>query len=376
MTVSDINTSFDSNSLPGSYFGSFTSDLSGLDVKTIGDTITSLEPDVPGMRFIGQSGTNADSAPTAKNVISLGTIRGLAPEEPNRQGSYYAASVAHYAKTTKARSAPSQDQIADTYVVALASPLPKIAAPLPNGKIITLVPFAKSVGGSGISSTKGDYQPTDQIVDFYVETIANSGPLDMDASINSGRYKAKFRINYEDVEQGGDHDMDAIAEYEVTANADSTLTVVVTPTYQAGGIQQHMGYVISGTTKDGVYLVARDEKPSNNYFLNVPNGRPPGYCDVTPFPAACATLPTIGESASVFKFTPSDTTPSATFLRDPLWYAAKWGGFVQLDKNKFPDLVQEWDSDGNGVPDTYNLVQNPLTLKASLKKELRHHRRA
>ena len=154
LTVTDINTSFDSDSVPGSYFGSFTGDLSGLDAKTIGGTITSLEPGVAGMHFIGQSETNADSAPTAKNVISLGTIRGLAPEEPNRQGSYYAASVAHYAKTTKARSAPSQDQIADTYVVALASPLPKIAAPLPSGKIITLVPFAKSVSGSSISSTK------------------------------------------------------------------------------------------------------------------------------------------------------------------------------------------------------------------------------
>ena len=52
-----------------------------------------------------------------------------------------------------------------------------------------------------------------------METIANSGPADADASVNGGLFYAKFRINYEDVEQGADHDMDAIVEYEVKANS-------------------------------------------------------------------------------------------------------------------------------------------------------------
>ena len=34
--------------------------------------------------------------------------------------------------------------------------------------------------------------------------------------------------------------------------------VAVTSEYAAGGIIQHMGYVISGTTQDGTYLVVRD----------------------------------------------------------------------------------------------------------------------
>ena len=67
-----------------------------------------------------------------------------------------------------------------------------------------------------------------------------------------------FRINYEDVEQGNDHDMDAIVRYEVMANADNTLNVNLTSEYAAGSANQNMGYVISGTTQDGVYLeVAR-----------------------------------------------------------------------------------------------------------------------
>ena len=63
-----------------------------------------------------------------------------------------------------------------------------------------------------------------------------------------GRYYAKFRINYEDVEQGADHDMDVIAEYEITAGR-RTHQVKVTPTYQAGAYRQNMGYVISGTIR-------------------------------------------------------------------------------------------------------------------------------
>lgn len=373
LTISDINPSFDSNTMPGSHFSTFAGDITGLDVKALGDTMTAVESNITGMRFIGQSGTGTgsyDAAPTPKDVTSLGTIRGLAPEEPTKQGSYYSAAMAYYAKTTDLRpgTALPGRQSVDNYVVALSSPLPRIEAKLPNGRVISLVPFSKSVGGSGISATKGDYQPTNQIVDFYVEQIANSGAADADTSINDGRYYARFQINFEDVEQGGDHDMDAIAEYTVVANADDTLSVTVRPTYQAGGIYQNMGYVISGSTQDGVYLVARDETGSGSYFLNVPAGRTPGYCDVTTPPADCATLPAVGATGNTFVFTPNTGTGGATLLRDPLWYAAKWGGFVDRNNSNTPDLPLEWDVNGDGVPDTYFLVQNPLKLREALKK--------
>lgn len=368
LTISDINPSFDSNQVPGSYFNAFSGDLTGLSVTVQAGNITAVESNITGLRFIGQSESLYDAAPTAKSVVSLASIRGLAPDEPAKQGSYYAASVAYFAKTTDLRSTTGTQTI-DSYVVALSSPLPKIEAKLPNGRVITLVPFAKTVSGSGVSATKGSYQPTNQMVDFYVETIANSGANDADAGINGGRYYAEFNINFEDVEQGGDHDMDAIARYIVRANADNTLSVNVIPTYQAGGMQQHMGYVISGTNRDGVYLVARDESSSPAYFLNVPPGRSAGYCDVSPMPADCGNLPTIGgTTTNIFTFTPGTSGTSATLLKDPLWYAAKYGGFVDRNGSKTPDLPVEWDADNNGVPDTYFLVQNPLKLRESLKK--------
>jgi type IV pilus assembly protein PilY1 len=369
LTVSDINVSYDSDQLPGSQFKmkdgkSFVGDVSGLDVSNEADTITNNETSVPGMHFIGQSNGVFDSAPSAKAVTSLKTLRGLAPEEPTKQGSYYAASVAYFGKRTDIRSDLKNKQTIDTFSVALASPLPKIEITAGTNKKFTLVPFAKSVVSG---DKKGGFQPTNQIVDFYVTEIVNSGSGDKDVSVNGGRYFAKFQINFEDVEQGADHDMDAISDYEIKLNADNTLTVTVKPTYQAGGARQNMGYIISGSTKDGVYLVVQDEAVDIPYFLNVPSGELPGFCDV-PAPAnSCKRLPTIGSAGDTRSFEASSTA-AATLLKDPLWYAAKWGGYSEKNSNDKPDLTTEWDSDGDGVPDTYFLVQNPLQLKETIKK--------
>lgn len=373
LTISDVNPSFDSNQVPGAYseFGSFTGHLTGLNVEAIGTTITNIESNITGLRFIGQSDTLYDTAPTAKTVTSLGRIRGLAPEEPTKQGSYYSASVAKYAKETDLRPDVDGTQSVDNYVVALSSPLPKIEIRTSSGRLVTVVPFAKSVEGSGITNIKGNFQPTNQIVDFYVERIANSGTADADTSVNGGRYYAEFQINFEDVEQGADHDMDAIARYVVRENASGQIEVTVTPTYEAGGIGHSMGYIVSGSTNDGIYLVARDNSGTDSYFLNVPPGESPGFCDQTPQPASCGTLPyanpTGSPAATAYVFTPS-ASGAATLLRDPLWYAAKYGGYIDGNNNNTLDQTSEWDRDNDGVPDTYFFVQNPLALKESLER--------
>lgn len=370
LVVSGINPSFDSDQLPGTAFGVFTGSFGSMNVADIARTITENEAGVAGSHFIGQVGNSYDGAPTPKTVTSLGEVRGLAPDEPTKQGSYYSASVAHFGKANSVRSDLAGKQTVDTYAVALSSPLPRIEARTTSGKLITLVPFAKSVGGSSISNSKGSFQPTNQIVDFYVDTIANSSDLDRDASINGGRYFARFRINFEDVEQGADHDMDAIVVYEVAAEANGKLRVKLTPEYQAGGIQHSMGYVIAGTDSDGVYLVVQDENVDISYYLNVPPGRAPGYCDTLSPADDCKKLPYTGGAGAMGyserSFSPGSS--SATLLKDPLWYAAKWGGFVDRNGNNRPDLTLEWDADGDSVPDTYFLVQNPLRLREALKR--------
>ena len=270
--ISDINPSYDTDKLPGTAFGAgFVGDLAGLNVKNEGQTIWDNEPGLGGTRkiFIGESGLNNDNAPTAKDVSSLGDIRGLAPEEPTKQGGYYSASVAHYGVTTDLNPMTG-DQKASTFAVALASPLPRIEIPI-NGRKITLVPFAKTVGGSvggvNVSAASTAFQPTNQIVDFYVDSLtATSG---------------KFRVNYEDVEQGADHDMDAIAIYEYKVVGGS-VDVTITSEYAAGSLIQHIGYVISGTDHDGIYFEVRDRDTAAgsdpDYFLDTPDaftGTPP-----------------------------------------------------------------------------------------------------
>jgi type IV pilus assembly protein PilY1 len=404
LTISDTNISFDSDQLPGvnTNFGAgIATDLSGKHIKTgistslsvssVADFISANEPGITGLKFIGQSGSNIDAGPTPKTVASLSSIRGLAPEEPTKRGSYYAASVAHFSKVNDLNPALQGDQTVNNFFIALASPIPRITVPFPGGKTISLLPFAKSVAGAfGISPAKNTYQPTNQIVDFYVESIANSGLIDSNPSVNGGRYEAKFRINYEDVEQGNDHDMDAIVSYTIRANADDTLDVILQTLYEGGSVKHRMGYVISGTTNDGTYLVVQDESDSNPYYLSVPPGRSPGYCDQATPPGDCGRLPYLGgsttatatvsvspatSSISRFTFTPSPT-PAATFLQDPMWFAAKWGGFKEdsnagSNNNARPDLAQEWDSDGDGTPDTYLFVQNPTKLRSQLDKALK-----
>jgi len=367
LVISDISPNFDTDQIPGRYeytspsaLGAFsgTTSLNGnnIEASDLGDAIWAGEFGSGTTKnfFIGQSANNYDGAPTAKSASSFGSIRGLAPEEPSQQGGFYSASIGLFGKTNDIH-AISGDQLVDTYSVALASPKPRIEFPIAGGTI-SLVPFGKTVGGCGsIDRAQGEYQPTNTIVDFYVLSFKNTNAENYDGSINSGRPYAKFRINYEDSEYGSDHDMDAIVEYELTATAANTLEVRLVSDYAAGGCIQHMGYVISGTTADGTYLDVRDSDTAAgsdvDYFLDTPNTNN-------------VALPLTNTRT----FTPGSTAAAQFVPNDPLWYASKWGGFVDRNNNNLPDLSAEWDSNNDGVPDTYFLVQNPLKLKEALKR--------
>lgn len=352
LVMSDINPSYDTDKIPGahsSFSSTFTGDISGLNASTLADTITTGEGNIAGNSFfIGQSDSIVDNAPTAKTISSLASARGISPEEPTKLGGYYAASMAYYGYNNDLHATAAGDQNLQTFAVALASPLPTISIDPDNNPAtnnsVTVVPFAKSVGGSSISST-GSFQPTNQIVDFYVESLnATSG---------------SFLVNFEDVEQGADHDMDAIARYTYSVNTSTgAVTITVDSLYAAGGIDQHMGYVISGTTKDGVYLEVKDQGGANIvYKLDTPSGVWAGDTRGT----------TMLGLTNTRTFTPSMTGTSASFLKDPLWYAAKWGGFADGNSSNTPDVTAEWDDDLDGNPDNYFLVTNALTLKDQMK---------
>lgn len=377
--ISDINPSYD-GAVPGSNWGALSASGDPAPVDTLDagaevDAIWAAEGGGSRQIFIGESGGVYDSAPTAKTVTGLRTVRGLSPEEPTKQGTYYSAAIAHFG----ANNNIGGDKKVMTYSVALASPLPTLRFPI-GGQVISVVPFAKTVYGNwgGVLLPTGPFQPTNQIVDFYVTQIANTDPAgsDADPSVNGGRPYARFSINFEDVEQGADHDMDAIVEYEFKTTASGELEVTLESTYASGSFVQYIGYVISGTTKDGVYLEVSDcdttvagsnysssahcgtgfqYQTPQRYHLNTPPGQDPGFCanPANLASQACLALP----YKTTRKFTPGSGS-GAELLKGPLWYAAKYGR---------PSTVP-WDVDGNGDPDNYFLVTNAGTLKEQLDR--------
>ena len=381
--ISDINPSYDTDQLPGAV-AAFTAgtqppnDLSPvLNVGTLADTIWTNEFGGPRTVFIGQNATINNGAPTAKTVTSFRNIRGLAPEEPTKRGGYYSASVAYHGHINDIGTDAGSQKIT-TFAVALASPLPRISIPVGSGTV-TLVPFAKSVANGApappvvagnIDQRSGSFQPTNQIVDFYVDTITPTS--------------GTFRVNFEDVEQGADHDMDAIATYTYNVVGSQVQITVASP-YAAGGITQHMGYIISGTTHDGIYLEIRDQITGNayatdpDYFLDTPPGFNPAVSGDPPAPAT-----TLGwADATILAALPFNhtrtfdvgTAAGAILLKDPLWYAAKWGSFKNdannSNANNLPDVAAEWDENGDGTPDNYFLVTNALTLGEKLDAAFR-----
>ena len=369
LTISDIYPTFDSDEVPGARWGPGPETIGNageqLDAQAIGDEIYNEEIGSPGSRFIGCSGSNeGDFSCSAKNVNSFGNIRGLCPEEPTKEGSYYSASVAHYARTNDLSSVQGNQTIAN-YMVGLSSPRPRIEIPVMDGKV-TVVPFGKSVGGDyGISpDEEDDYQPTNTIVDYFVEDISPT--------------RGSFRINFEDVEQGADHDMDAIVRYTyqlvdddgdpvVNATAGSKVKITVESEYSAGSIIQHLGYIISGTQSDGTYLVVRDTDLDGGGTKVPEYSTEANNTDVAYFLDNPETEDDLGLSNST-TFIPSSSTEAATTLKNPLWYAAKWGGFDDLDGDGTPNQQNEWDEDNDGDPDSYFYVQNPLKLEEKLNK--------
>lgn len=360
LTISDINPSYDTDQLPGIagewQTGSYDPSL---DLKTELDEISSHEGISSGDEFfIGETVDSYDTACTAKSLVndqSLADLRGLCPREPTKQGGYYGSAVAKYGHSNDMHDTAQDDQLIDFYSVALSSPLPEIKVEVGGGEI-SILPFAKTVNatsGGGVDPD-GDFQPTCAITDFHVESLNAT--------------KGSFLVYFEHAEQGSDYDKDAIVRYSYTVTDNDELELNATCLeFDGGSSIQHLGFIISGTENDGPYLPIRstnknadDNDQHSDYFLDTVGND-------TPYPDNVnwdddERLPTSWQRT----FTPSNSSP-ANLLKDPLWYMAKWGGFVDRNNNGFPD-GDEWDSDGDGDPDTYYFVNNPTKLEARLNQ--------
>jgi type IV pilus assembly protein PilY1 len=180
-------------------------------------------------------------------------------------------------------------------------------------------------------------------------------------------------VNWEDSEQGGDYDQDmwGLVRYTVTSTTATIETIAIA---ESTNQPQGFGYIISGTTKDGPHFHSGIEGFN--------------YTDPQSGVLGCTNCQISGGQSGWQSQAYTVGTSTASSLKDPLWYASKWGGFKEqavdgvpaTTPNNLPDLAKEWDSkvnkDGSscasppcdGLPDNYFLVSNPLGLETALDK--------
>jgi type IV pilus assembly protein PilY1 len=389
MVIGDPRTSFDGDQLPGTSFPlvtnygpAFSGTVGSLDVSKEADAIWATEFGAGTSKqfFVGESSTDKDGNPTAKTVTSFKNMRGHAPDSTGNQGTYYGASVARYAKitgfTNPSVAGSSADPIRmDQISVALDSVVPNISIPV-GGKVVSIVPVSKTIGSCSIGPTqfhKGNFQSTSAITGFFVDTIANVSGYPTNASLNGGRPYYKFRISFADMDYGADNEQDGVLSYVISVTASNTLSVALTVSATSTCATSHFGYVISGTTADGLYLDVGATGSGNTtfgYYLDTMPTKGPGSAMLAGTPPSYSNITTRlskDTSGAPRIFTPG-TSSTGTFVpRDMLWYAAKYGGAVVTKDFVNNTFQYNFKYALNGTdPDSYFLVSNPSKLAAQV----------
>jgi len=312
--------------------------------------------------FVGETDVDnqsdgEDQLCTPKTVSNFGNIGGLCPESPRLRGSYRIDGISYYAHIKDVRGADlgsralSGTQTIDTYAVSNATATPNITIPHPitGGTAVKLLPACRNTSLNPAGNCT--------IVDFrIVSQVVNDG---------TGKGTGKFYVNWEDSEQGGDFDQDmwGTIEYEIDGNVLTDNLKIKTDIHaKSTGYKMGFGYVLNGTTKDGFHA----HSGINSFAFTDSNA-----AKITGGTCSAACLDTDGLSTATY------TTGAATaeLLKEPLWYAAKWGGFIDRNGNNTPDLPEEWDiedTEGNpvpdGIPDNYFFANNPQQLEDSLNR--------
>lgn len=295
-----------------------------------------------------------DGVCTAKKMTTLGQTGGICPEAGRHYGSYRIAGLAYYAHIADIR--PDDDSVRglesmqniDTYSLAMATATPTIEIPHPldiSKKAVTLMPACRDQRHTPHGNCS--------IVGFKIvsQELNNGG-------IGTG----KLFVAWEVGDAGGDFDQDmwGTIDYEINDNT-STFTVTTKVFGQSSGGLMGLAYILDGTDDDGFHAHS-----GINGFT---------WTDTADTGSTnCTTGCLIGDAASTKSYTLGSST--ANLLKDPLWYASKWGGFVDSNSNQIPDLVTEWDREINatgqdgsdGIPDTYFYANNPNELETSLAR--------
>lgn len=304
--------------------------------------------------FVGENGTDNNQLCTAKTVGAMSDLKGSCPNSPRLEGSYHIAGVAHYAHTQDIRALTGAQKI-QTYAVALSPAAPQLKIPVQDasgnfvaGKFVNIIPACRD---DGMLDLSGASLPGNcAIVDFKVIIPFTKGA--------GGTATGTVAVIWEDTEQGGDYDQDMAGtiKYDITP---TSITVETDVLAQSTGFEMGFGYVIGGTTKDGFHAHS-----GINSF---------DYADPDTLLNDCTNCAS-GDAATTETYTIGTST--GELLKDPLFYAAKWGGFTDLDGDGEPSNSLEYDTiinstgavGSDGIPDNYFLSQDPSQVETQLNK--------
>lgn len=316
--------------------------------------IVGTKENITGTYFIGANGSINNELCDGKTVGNLGSIYGICPEGPTLLGSYLMPGLAHHARINRIRTdltVPADDKQSlkvATYGVQLATNVPRIPIAYEGGTTkVILQPIYRLKN----SSPQGGGALVDMRIVSQTATATTA--------------TGTIYVNWEDSEQGGDYDQDmwGLIRYCMTSVANgcgagtaaNTITVSTDAIAESTNQPQGFGYTTSGTTQDGAHFHSGIE----GFNYTDPTGVL-GCTNCQLNAAATSVTYTLGSSV-------------ALALEDPLYYAAKWGGFNDVNGNGTIDSVTEWDTlkaDGSagsdGIPDNYFLVNNPLGLESAL----------
>jgi Tfp pilus tip-associated adhesin PilY1 len=371
------------------------------------DTLEGLSPG-PSSVIIGQvGGANNDSTCSAKSTTTFLNLRGLCPEEPGKFGTYYLPMLAQYAKVTDLRGALGNDtsnsvqQNITTYAVVASAPVPILTFTVGGQTVQLSSAFHSGCPSAASAAPASDPKRFGTLVDPYVCTAAGTGgwftpsatysgnkgqPVafnicanDTDWTAEKGNgYTSCYDIMWDDATYGNDLELDLRYRLYIKMGL-TTITVKTKPLYASSGNGNWAGYYINGVSGGGVTTYNTTPALGGGAGSNTGSGE---YYDIrcgnniTGSSTGCQ--PYFGGTAqSVVPYTLAVertftvTGTNTGQLHDPLWYASKYGGFKDSDMvgtagYNQPDKTAEWDADGNGMPDSYFLAQNPLQLQNNL----------
>jgi type IV pilus assembly protein PilY1 len=348
--------SFDHNDYGG------TSDIASLNVNAETDAIGLAESINGGKWYVGSiTGGAATDVCTSQTVSALSTVTGICPEAAGLQGSFKIAGLAsfvHKASNSLQTVGGKKTSPVDTYAVALAPPTPSINVQV-AGATVKIIPVGYNIRNSNAMS----------MVNFRV--------ISQKADDSEG----VFFMNYENAPAGADYDNDGkgFLHYIVSGN---TVKVIMHQTGASSGATQNMGYIIDGVSDAGTHYLL-----STNQLTDTANAGGGTYTsDIATIDASCAVAGFVADPNAVsdelckynnatnanamrnmrgVKTHTVGTAPTG-LLKSPLWYAAKWGGYKDINKDGVPQ-PGEWDANLDGNPDTYFPVTNAGKLKDELK---------